>query len=693
MIIDYRSTMTSWTQDDSKILSVLLDDVVGTQEMVEIRQDYCRIDDSIWSELMNPLCAYFTGSKAEGLNLPGSDEDYMYDINREYNIKVTQSLDENSDTSHYSIFYMSTENVYPCFALLQHVPQTPMDAQLFLLYQNTNGLRYLSSDLIVQDFVSDCNSVASGGTVKRQGPSAEVWTRFAENACDCGVDNVASIHCTFWPNEASEWLHRPRHSGWPTSQDVSSIIDFGFHLVPVGHPHSARKELEWRISFSVAERTLVWSFNHVQMQCYAVMKIILKEFIKVKCNPQNQVLCSYFIKTFLFWKYESTELKFWREDNLGECFRFLLAEFSKCIQEGVLRHYFIPRFNLLSIKLTREAQAELMQLFDIIIQSDISILRECRTLCDILSEFLQVRGNRNYDNVRHKKKKLHLPRTDDCVMKYICRLYLARLHVPPDASNLTNQLLHAVFPCITPLRILVLIRMLFKEHFSSLQHKGVHGNKGVYQLRRTAQNDTWSFDISTSKLFCASLLFKKGDFSSTLNIINQVLSNIPPFLMYNYNVNLTFVDTEAKQLYADMFLDSDVTMIQRAKKAWISDLLITKDMIDVVPLAIQIELHFFDLHPIPLSPFTCAYYLQFLCYHRMQQYENRDSALRQLIEVVFNREQCSIHYFSINIAGHCLLLAGKRDQARAMFIRSHSLTQQSPAGKFNPALWYLQNCF
>ena len=151
--------------------------------------------------------------------------------------------------------------------------------------------------------------------------------------------------------------------------------------------------MEWRISFSLAERTLVWSFNHVQMQCYALLKIIQKEFIKVRCNPPNQVLCSYFIKTFLFWKYETTELSFWREDNLRHCIKFLLVEFSKCVQEGVISHYFIPRFNLLSIKLTRAAQAEILQLLDIITQSDISILKECRTLHSVWSEFLSVREN------------------------------------------------------------------------------------------------------------------------------------------------------------------------------------------------------------------------------------------------------------------------------------------------------------
>ena len=686
--------MASWTLDDSKILSVLLDDVVGTQEIIEIRQDYCQIKDCLMSEIKNS-CAYFTGSKAEGLNLPGSDEDYMHDMNNLFNIKVTQSLEENNDTSPYSIFYMFTENVFPCFALLQHVPQTQMDLYLYQLSPNMDGLQYLSSDLVVQEAVSLSNNTGMTKIVKRQGPSAEVWLMLSNPISDCGIDTVFSIYCAFWPNEASEWVQRPRHFGWPTSQDLSSIIDFGFHLVPVGHPQSATKELQWRISFSVAERTLVWSFNHVQMQCYAVMKIILKEFIKVKCNPQNQVLCSYFIKTFLFWRYENSEVNFWREDNLRECILFLLAEFSKCLQEGILMHYFIPSFNLLSVKLTREAQTELLQLFDIIMQSDISIMRECRTLRNIWSELLQVRENRMYNNIISKSKKLSFIRNDECAIENIAHLCRVWTNLPwANSSSKFNTIIKvSTLSCKTPIQTLVLKWFLFEEHFTSLIDTCVQGNKSVYQLCKNAQNDICSFDISTCKLMCASLLFKKGDFSSTLTFINQMLSNIPPYAMI-YKPRQTFVDTEAGQLYMDMFLDSDVTMIQRANKAWMFNLHVTKNVVDVMPLAIQIELCFNDRN-VYISPFTYAYYLQFLCYHRMQQYDNRDHALLQLIEVAYNTKQSVAQWISLNIAGHCLLLAGKRDLARGVFNLSYFISQQKPPplGKLNSALWYLQNCF
>ena len=93
----------------------------------------------------------------------------------------------------------------------------------------------------------------------------------------------------------------------PPQRDKEYIEQFGCHLVPVGHPLSARKSLEWRLSFSIAERTLVWSFNHTQLQCYAVMKLILKEYVKTKCTEKHKS-----VSLLLFYKNFSI-LAIWKD--------------------------------------------------------------------------------------------------------------------------------------------------------------------------------------------------------------------------------------------------------------------------------------------------------------------------------------------------------------------------------------------
>ena len=186
-----------------------------------------------------------------------------------------------------------------------------------------------------------------------------------------GTDAVFSIHCYFWPDAAREWQPRSGEYTWPSPRYMEAIEKFGFHLVQVGHQHSDTDMMEWRMSFSVAERTIVWSFNHIHMQCYAVMKLILKEFINPHCSPPCRVLCSYFIKTFIFWEYEETDPSYWSKVNFRECVMRLLSEFGECVRSRSLRHFFIPSFNLLSVKMTDEAQVELQRMFDILLQSGI----------------------------------------------------------------------------------------------------------------------------------------------------------------------------------------------------------------------------------------------------------------------------------------------------------------------------------
>ena len=111
-----RCTMASWTTAHSIRLSQLLDDIVGTEEMVNIRRDYCRIFDSVFvsQDMYGNQMNFHTGSKAEGLDLPGSDTDVMLNMR---NTHVFQTEQDALLAKHGYVFVMSTENVPKCFAV------------------------------------------------------------------------------------------------------------------------------------------------------------------------------------------------------------------------------------------------------------------------------------------------------------------------------------------------------------------------------------------------------------------------------------------------------------------------------------------------------------------------------------------------------------------------------------------------
>src|SRR6218665_1144830 len=78
-----------------------------------------------------------------------------------------------------------------------------------------------------------------------------------------GVDSDA-VYCLFcpqWPRDAQTWPLRPRRNGWPSSDTISEVVRNGCHVVYVQHRACRDDELQWRLSFSVAEVILLHSWT------------------------------------------------------------------------------------------------------------------------------------------------------------------------------------------------------------------------------------------------------------------------------------------------------------------------------------------------------------------------------------------------------------------------------------------------
>ena len=105
------------------------------------------------------------------------------------------------------------------------------------------------------------------------------------------VDHVPAIKCTNWPSAAWEFTVRERPSGWPSEALVKEIVAQGCHVIPrstIPPPATKREQtheswhnvhdfMEWRLSFSVAEKILSASLNDVQVKCYMLLKILHEE--------------------------------------------------------------------------------------------------------------------------------------------------------------------------------------------------------------------------------------------------------------------------------------------------------------------------------------------------------------------------------------------------------------------------------
>lgn len=121
-----------------------------------------------------------------------------------------------------------------------------------------------------------------------------------------------------WPHIAKEWINRKRCFGWPSGEMINAIVQNGCHIVPVDRSSDHTNDKEWRLSFCIAEKELVKTFNHTQILVDGLLKIILKEILSYHKNIEK-LICSCFLKTVLFWAIEESSRSFWVRETIFVC--------------------------------------------------------------------------------------------------------------------------------------------------------------------------------------------------------------------------------------------------------------------------------------------------------------------------------------------------------------------------------------
>ena len=157
------------------------------------------------------------------------------------------------------------------------------------------------------------------------------------------TDIVPALHCITWPKIAEEWMTRRRPSGWPPAKLIASIVKGGCHLVPIGHRKSPKYDIEWRLSFSEAEKLLAWSLTDMQRKCFIIFKYLFF-YSHLKVPP---VLCSFYFKMLFYTVLEKIPSNTWVNTHLGSCILRLLDELIYCLAKRNLPNYFVPKNNLL----------------------------------------------------------------------------------------------------------------------------------------------------------------------------------------------------------------------------------------------------------------------------------------------------------------------------------------------------------
>ncbi|VDI10817.1 Hypothetical predicted protein [Mytilus galloprovincialis] len=605
---------------------------IGCEKVVKAR----RLKYTICDIAFHCQCPMISsGSKGEGLDLKGSDLDVML-IHPDFIVYETEpdALKRNK-----IYLVMETKDTPPCFTYLRLIsPYNVLSISDRESFQKNGTQNLFSSELykfnelkLATKYVPYLN--------KTHGPCVA-------DAND-DFDFAFCLKCDQWISAAYPWITRARVR-WPSSELVSKIITCGVLFVPIGIKQSKNEGIEWRISFSIAEKMLIYSFTHTQLLCYSLLKILLKEIVE-NCKNLKGLLCSYFLKTLVFWISEELDPSVWRPDNIIPCYQSCLERLIYCIEYSTLLHYFIPENNLFYSRFSKEDREQLIKILRISYALGIRCFSVSSTLCDYtkcifspLSRNAKVMTEM-VENVSFMVSiskllfnLLHHSRTD--LSRDIFTVFLSRAHQFAPQSQIGSR-------CISN-----------KHQYNTYKHDISHLLIGL------------SSDAVSGWLFLASFFYRRKNYIASLHVINYALlkctdDKIPVKVQPGFKIELN------RTQYNVLESMQQEKLFKILKTVQINDLdFIEKS--EIIPEELQLEVEERSTI-IPAIPF--AHFLSFLCYFHSCDLNSALVSMQQIMHIMntnFTKDDFESFYvfaYPIILLGICWQMTRKTSMARRSF--------------------------
>ncbi|XP_071158372.1 uncharacterized protein [Mytilus edulis] len=155
------------------------------------------------------------------------------------------------------------------------------------------------------------------------------------------VDHQLAFQCKTWPPIANDWKTRERTFQWPSAATIDKVLHCPVHVVPVCHSSSGNADIEWKLSFAVAEKRLIAEeVGDTQRQCYLILYMLCLSIMA------EGVLKISHIRSIFFHACENLETRMWHK-NPAFCVLYLLDHLIKSVKKKQLPCYFVKSNNMM----------------------------------------------------------------------------------------------------------------------------------------------------------------------------------------------------------------------------------------------------------------------------------------------------------------------------------------------------------
>ena len=344
----------------------ILSEKIGTAGVVDMRRrinalrqtlDTAGSDNNVYEDVL------LSGSRSEGFRFASSDYDWMY-ICRNIRVVFTMPIRHQSNAGQ-AMLLAESSTTKPGFVLLRALNNTSNNL-IMQSYVQYGGGYYISSEKWRENLTSSVSFFATHGPCSTMS-AGNNEADFAECLKSDRLPDIS--HC---------FIQRLHRAQWPPTYVLKRIVLGGCHFVAIGAKASHTEPLEWRISFSLAEKLLVHFMNHAQFLCYGLLKMFLKEVVDVNEEIKG-LLCSYFLKTTLFWEISNSCLQ-WNSANFLSCFWACFQKLLHWINNEYCPNFFIPENNMFANKIEGSAKVQLLRCLIPLYEEGYNCLLKCRSV-------------------------------------------------------------------------------------------------------------------------------------------------------------------------------------------------------------------------------------------------------------------------------------------------------------------------
>ncbi|VDI07353.1 Hypothetical predicted protein [Mytilus galloprovincialis] len=628
-----------WVDSRETYIYEQLVQIVGSEIDIRTRQRFFIIHDMIVNSFLPDWKQISSGSLAEGLDLPGSDVDTMFEVNI---FEAVQNVRNIKHPIERDIFEMETDNNHPGFTRLRLVAKTDRTSYTYVDCNCTCLLGTCcgkSTYFHVTDFLNFFKAPYRRFCLHGPCISNESLTR----------DHAYCVRSKHLPHNAIPWATRHRCQ-WPPNFVIDRIINYGCMVVPIG-PKTISDSTLWRFSFSVAEKLLVHSFNFTQLLCYGLLKLTLKHIVNTN-NDVKDLLCSYFMKTALFWVSEEAAYETFQLNQICYCFSLCLDKLISWVNTCYCPNYFIPEHNMFLGTINPRNKNKLLSVLESIKYGGIDgilinlfppnnanpglLSTKSETSCIILDYIFYkiVNSEANPSDISscHKylsfTESIQMTESSPFIIS-VCKYNYAKI------SQIIAQLLPQPKQTI--------------QTYKTRSHYHKH-------LRNGIKNDAVS-----GWLLYASFYYVTGQFNVTLRLTDYVLSRCTPDMMRDTESHWEYLRNCYRQN-----VHSTMTFYERMKMAMIADILYIENS-SLIPDELQLEVADGELI---VPPIIMSHCLRFLSFHHLGDLFNKQQALRDFNLTVKENYMIAsegLRSNSLTILGVCFELSGDKNAAHQCY--------------------------